>query len=696
MGSLVAQANMQKQEKALNEAMGRLSSGLRINSAADDAAGSAIASKLESQVRSLSVAIRNANDAISLTQTAEGALGEIENILQRMRELSVQAGNSTLNSNDRLQIQLEMDQLATEIDAIASKTNFNQVKLLDGSRANVTMQIGIDATDAMDIGLRKTDVAALNIGTSSSANTSVIVSERMATLAAQAAGDIKINGKDAFATDFDPTATPVDGVDDHVGAAVSGVAGNNGQFGALGLATKINTNTGEHGVSADAFNIVRAKTTSYVAESFAINGVTVRSRATKEEWVAAVSEEVHHVDASIDKDGFIVYSNTNGATINFAANNQGITADNYGGFVRLTSLDGSPISIEAGSLENGYVADTGNLADVLNIGFNEIVHNPQGGVTMRSVAAVDGTVLQASDGLKINDVLIAKLDTQTTDNIHASDKADAINALTSEHGVTARGFNKLKTTFDLAGATLSDHGDFTVNGITISMASVTTTTTLVTTLNDGLRGQTDITASADESGNIIFESASGLTITIDDSTNAAGQGDLLKTAVYMDGSSATTTYATGNVTARGFIELTAASGGSIKIEDGQQDTLVDNGTTRIGFNSQNEEGKASSQGVNVRTIEAATSSLARLDTALETVSKFRANFGAFENRLDAAISNLTTQQINTDAARSRIEDADFAGETSKLTKAQILSQAATSMLAQANASKNSLLALLQG
>ena len=141
----------------------------------------------------------------------------------------------------------------------------------------------------MDIGLRKTDVAALNIGTSSSANTSVIVSERMATLAAQAAGDIKINGKDAFATDFDPTSTPVDGVDDHVGAAVDGQAANNGQFGTLGLAAKINTNTGEHGV-ADAFNIVRAQTTSYIAKSFAINGVTVRSRATKEEWVAAVSE----------------------------------------------------------------------------------------------------------------------------------------------------------------------------------------------------------------------------------------------------------------------------------------------------------------------------------------------------------------------------------------------------------------------
>ncbi len=98
VGALVAQKNMDQNAKSLDQALERLSSGLRINSAADDAAGSAIASKMEAQVRSLGVAIRNSNDAISLTQTAQGALGEIENMLQRMRELSVQAGNSTLNS----------------------------------------------------------------------------------------------------------------------------------------------------------------------------------------------------------------------------------------------------------------------------------------------------------------------------------------------------------------------------------------------------------------------------------------------------------------------------------------------------------------------------------------------------------------------------------------------------------------------
>ena len=134
MSALVAQSNIQKQNKEMDDAMARLSSGLRINSAADDAAGTAIASKMESQVRSLDMAIRNSYDAISMTQTAEGALGEMENVLQRIRELSVQAGNSTLSSADRSSIQKEVDALINELDSIAAKTNFNGVKLLDGSR----------------------------------------------------------------------------------------------------------------------------------------------------------------------------------------------------------------------------------------------------------------------------------------------------------------------------------------------------------------------------------------------------------------------------------------------------------------------------------------------------------------------------------------------------------------------------------
>ena len=161
LSALNAQHNLQKQEREMDQAMARLSSGQRINSAADDAAGSAIASKMEAQVRSLGVAIRNANDAISLTQTAEGALGEVENILQRMRELSVQAGNSTLNQSDRDQIQLEMNQLAEEIDTISDNTNFNNVSLLNGSQNSVTMQIGTQADDTLEIALDNTSAKSV-------------------------------------------------------------------------------------------------------------------------------------------------------------------------------------------------------------------------------------------------------------------------------------------------------------------------------------------------------------------------------------------------------------------------------------------------------------------------------------------------------------------------------------------------------
>jgi len=200
IGAMVAQKNMMDNAKDLDNAMARISSGLRINSAADDAAGSAIASKMDTQVKSLGVAIRNANDAISLTQTAEGALGEVENILQRMRELSVQAGNSTLNTSDRSQIQSEMDQLAAEIDSISAKTNFNDVNLLDGSRNSVTMQIGVDATDSMDIKLQGTSVSDLNIGSSNSVSKGEYITQRVLTLTDQAAADVKLNGENIFAS----------------------------------------------------------------------------------------------------------------------------------------------------------------------------------------------------------------------------------------------------------------------------------------------------------------------------------------------------------------------------------------------------------------------------------------------------------------------------------------------------------------
>src|SRR5690606_34014937 len=131
--SLNAQRNLNRSQNALNTSLERLSSGLRINSAKDDSAGLAISERMTSQIRGLNQAARNANDGISLAQTAEGALGEIGNNLQRIRELAVQSANATNSSSDRQALQAEVNQLAAEIDRVATQTDFNGTKLLDGS-----------------------------------------------------------------------------------------------------------------------------------------------------------------------------------------------------------------------------------------------------------------------------------------------------------------------------------------------------------------------------------------------------------------------------------------------------------------------------------------------------------------------------------------------------------------------------------
>jgi len=149
--SMTAQRNLGTTSSSLATSMQRLSSGLRVNSAKDDAAGLAISERMNAQVRGLNVAARNANDGISLAQTAEGALGKVGDMLQRMRELAVQSANASNNTSDRTALQAEVKQLSSEIDRVAKTTSFNGTKLLDGSFANATFQVGANAGEGIAI-----------------------------------------------------------------------------------------------------------------------------------------------------------------------------------------------------------------------------------------------------------------------------------------------------------------------------------------------------------------------------------------------------------------------------------------------------------------------------------------------------------------------------------------------------------------
>ena len=164
LASMNAIGNLNKTNAGLSKSLGRISSGMRLNSAADDAAGMAVAENLSAANRSLKVAMRNTNDGVSVVQTAEGASREVGNILKRMRELGVQASSETLADSERAFIQDEFTALSGEVDRIANVTEFNGVKLSDGSNATLDVQVGIDDTANDRISITMGDLRAATLG----------------------------------------------------------------------------------------------------------------------------------------------------------------------------------------------------------------------------------------------------------------------------------------------------------------------------------------------------------------------------------------------------------------------------------------------------------------------------------------------------------------------------------------------------
>lgn len=193
--SINAQRNLGLSGSSLATSMQRLSSGLRVNSAKDDAAGLAIAERMTTQVRGLTVASRNANDGISLAQTAEGALGKVGDMLQRMRELAVQSGNATNSKSDREALQAELSQLREEVDRVAKTTSFNGAKLLDGNFTGAVFQVGANSGDNITVGaLANTKTANLGTSMYGSSNITSLTSADVTGLAGTSAITVTVSG----------------------------------------------------------------------------------------------------------------------------------------------------------------------------------------------------------------------------------------------------------------------------------------------------------------------------------------------------------------------------------------------------------------------------------------------------------------------------------------------------------------------
>lgn len=379
VASLNAQRNLNSSQKTMQTAIQRLSSSLRINSAKDDAAGLAISERMTAQVRGMNQAIRNANDGISLTQTAEGAMSETTNILQRMRELSLQSANSTNNAGDRGAIQQEISQLQNEMNRIANNTEFNGQRILDGSFSSASFQVGANANQTINFAIANVKASAIG----------GIASQTGSNVSAAAATDITI--------------------------AVGG-----------GPATSIAT-------SANFTGNAQQDATSAYAKAAAINdagitGVSVTASTTGTQTVGPIGGTAADT-YSLSVNGVAIFTNEDVATaltnsqlrdaINNASGQTGVIASLNGGDLTLTANDGRNIAVtESGT---GFTAGT----DGLTVTGGDFAATLRGTLSISSTdtLAIGGTV--ATVGLSAS---IAK-DSLGIDTLDVSTAAGAQSAI---------------------------------------------------------------------------------------------------------------------------------------------------------------------------------------------------------------------------------------------------------------------------
>jgi len=533
--SLNAQRNLDTSQMSLTTSLQRLSSGLRINSAKDDAAGLAISERFTSQIRGMDQAKRNANDGVSLAQTGEGALGQMGDILQRVRELAVQSANATNTSNDRLALNSEVTQLVSELDRFATSTEFNGQKLFDGSFSAATYQVG--------------------------ANTNQTITANTANLRTNQYGTYQM------------------GVGNGTGNLVT-----------------TNSVSGSTAVTAGATGAVNADGAAVTSSgSFSINGTNISVSGT--DMAKDIANKINAAGTGVT------------ATARTEVN-LGLASGTY--------------SLTAASKSSTFESVSFNVNDLDNNGKIEADEYSQAIQAFNAKASKTGITAELAT---FEDA------TKTTQYALKLTAADGSNIALSNDPSNVSGFGGGVTKWDM---------------------DVTNSSGAIQYMSSGQAGA--VSTSAAGSGVVTFGGQVVLNSTNSYSITTSGAG--FASGVLAVGGTSTTTALTSG----------AAYASTLKTVEK----------------------------LDISTVEGSTQALRVVDDALSTVNDQRAKFGALQSRFTATINNLATTSENMSAARSRIRDADFAAETAALTRAQVLQQAGTAMLGQANALPNQVLSLLRG
>ncbi len=816
--SLNAQRNLRETGGQLATSLQRLSSGLRINSAKDDAAGLAISNRITAQIRGLNQASRNANDGISLAQTAEGDLGAITNSLQRIRELAVQSANATNSATDRAALQSEASQLIAEIDRLAVASSFNGVKLLDGTFTSQQFQVGANSGET------------INVSSIASSRTSDIGQANVATVTGTAvagaidAGDLTINGQAVAPTARDALAiaTAINNASNDVTATAT-----NSQAVAFGNVESATVQTATT-LSVGAYTQANSRAAAAVASSTASGGAfttAVAAGGATETYSLTVGgvqaftfTSTPNTAATAGASGAFTDATSQTDGQQFAITVDGVT------LIDVTQGGGTPETIDDTRLDAALTAQTGalNAAGITFTGtfaadnvvfsradgasFDIVVtntfDNPAGGFAGGDFAVGTNTI---AAGTSPDDVTAAEVDTQITANTAAlnaagitvagtaaggnlvfsrADGADFSVVVVDTFSGTDGGFagaNFATGTNNITNGTaeITDN-DFVLSldgaevfreagGVGAQATAAELDAAIVTFVNNS-NGAYSITSGAIATNDLVLTKADGsdasLAITSNFTGTGAGQAGALggaASATSTNGTTAaeavaptysltidgnaidfTTSGANGQITGTELAALVSEldgysatfGGGNVTItkEDGSNVEIIEAGadsagaegfgvsnqtlygsvsiTTRngvdlvVGGAAAADAGltaattAASASGVtiantDVSTVSGANAAIVSVDAALDTINSARADLGAFQSRFETVVSALSTTAENLSAARSRVQDADFAAETAALTRTQILQQAGISILSQANSQPQLVLSLLQ-
>ena len=636
----------------MSTSMERLASGKRINSAVDDAAGLAISARMEAQISGLNQAVRNANDAISLVQTAEGALQEYGEILQRIRELAIQSGGGAPSNLDRVNLHAEVAQLQEELGRIANSTRFNGEILLNGTFLSKDFQIGQSNHEEVQISvanMRPETIGAFtqnlisNVGTIDGATKTNIGSQGATIDNGVVAQTITV----AVGTETPRTFDIAEGASARdIADALngSGAAVNSRATTTTNIYVEDVANTGEF-----SFKISNSSNPDFEQEISVTSGSASKSAALASQINTGYPN--HNITASVltDDDG-------NEYVQLFQANGYDIIIDEY------ATTPGAAINLDFGG--------TDELVLTGDSGAGKVVI---GGTV---VADAPSSFLLTSDDTT-NSVLVgsrAALSFQDVD----TDEANSF-ALWDDK------------TFSLAingGTAITVYTDGTYDGTNAAsgqVASPSSFSDYITNINASIAHQLNTAG-----------------------TGTAGSGGVLASTHAAYGLNVSAVWSTGSNTLQFLVNSGVSNSDSSlvlteissQLDFSAVNLLDSEGTTQTTFSDTGGETSPTQtvryvSQIDISTRDSALLAMTVVDAALQSVAAARGSLGAVANRLESTIQNLMTTSENTSASLSRVMDADYAAESTNLARAQVLQQASIAILAQANSTTQQVLRLLE-